>query len=49
MGFVKAENFTDQELLNFIKDESYNEYLAKKSRQGKTRNLWQRCFCKRSN
>lgn len=31
MGFVKAENFTDQELLNFIKDESYNEYLAKKA------------------
>ena len=31
MGFVKAENFTDLELLNFIKDESYNEYLAKKA------------------
>ena len=31
MSFVKAENFTDQRLLELISDDKYNEYLAKKA------------------
>ena len=31
MGFVKAENFSDQRLLDLIGDDKYNEYLAKKA------------------